>query len=313
MSIIKQEQAGSVFGVPGRFFAVTVYGDDQTIERCRGRIASQKFVSESRPIDGYGTNGQIKVTIRYDDDCENGHESFTIAASVTTRESLRRNDIAAGGCLHDDIAQVFPELEPLIKWHHMNSDGPWGYIGNTVYFAGDRDCWGKRKGEIKSYATTLQFGNFPITYTPKKSFFEFLRDAETINNDLDLQIVPVEYVPRKGSQDYKFGPKFSFSGMLPVDWYSAPFDTKQDAEQVAQAIRDHGFKFVEIPNAWGEGKDREFDKARSSAIWPDATDEQLSLEKSELTTLLEQRLPGLIAEFKTVIANIGFLFKDTQK
>lgn len=194
-TVLKQEQAGSVFGVNGRFFAVTVYGNDQAIERCRGRIASQKFVSEARPIDGYGTNGRIKVTIRYDDDCKNGHESFAITASVTTLESLRYKHTAAFGCLHDEISKVFPEFEPLIKWHHMQSDGPMHYIANTRYHAGNR----------------------------------------------------------------------------------------------------------------------ELDKARSSAIWPDASDEQLSLEKSELTALLDQRLPGLIAEFKTVIANIGFLFEDAQK
>ena len=48
----------------------------------------------------------------------------------------------------------------------------------------------------------------------------------------------------------------------------------------------------------GEGKAREFDAARHSAVWPEATDEQLSLPKEELEKLLQARHSQLMAEFQ---------------
>jgi hypothetical protein len=51
---------------------------------------------------------------------------------------------------------------------------------------------------------------------------------------------------------------------------------------------------------------RELDHARSSAVWPDATDEQLTVEPSELKLVLEARLPGLMAEFRKDMEELGF-------
>jgi hypothetical protein len=48
----------------------------------------------------------------------------------------------------------------------------------------------------------------------------------------------------------------------------------------------------------GEGKKRELAYARSSAVWPEATDEELSLPREELEKLLVARHQGLMDEFR---------------
>lgn len=59
----------------------------------------------------------------------------------------------------------------------------------------------------------------------------------------------------------------------------------------------------------GEGKERQFDAARRIAIWPDATDEQLSLPSDELAELLAARLPALIREFHRIVTvELGFKY-----
>lgn len=85
-----------------------------------------------RAIDGYAKGAALWAHVRFDDECGNGHNTFSITASV--REPGNR-DIAAGGCLHDDIAKVYPELAPLIKWHLWSTDGGLHYVANTVYHA----------------------------------------------------------------------------------------------------------------------------------------------------------------------------------
>lgn len=58
----------------------------------------------------------------------------------------------------------------------------------------------------------------------------------------------------------------------------------------------------------GEGKERELDAARKTAIWPEATDEQLCLDKPELEKLLAQRLPALMEHVKTMVQDLGFVY-----
>ena len=63
-------------------------------------------------------------------------------------------------------------------------------------------------------------------------------------------------------------------------------------------------KFLEIPTAWSEGKVRDLDAARATAIWPEATDEDLTTDG--LKERLEARLPALLAEFRAAVEGLGF-------
>jgi hypothetical protein len=55
-----------------------------------------------------------------------------------------------------------------------------------------------------------------------------------------------------------------------------------------------------------EGKERELDMARNSAIWPEATDEQLT--SPDLEQMLRDRHPALMAEFKAAMIELGFTY-----
>lgn len=55
----------------------------------------------------------------------------------------------------------------------------------------------------------------------------------------------------------------------------------------------------------GKGKKRDFDAARSTAIWPDATEEELLNATPEI---LIARLPGLMEEFKRDMEELGFKY-----
>lgn len=56
----------------------------------------------------------------------------------------------------------------------------------------------------------------------------------------------------------------------------------------------------------GEGKAPDLDAARRSAIWPDATDEEL--EADGLKERLAARLPDLLAEFREAVESLGFIY-----
>jgi hypothetical protein len=91
-----------------------------------------------KPISGWGTGATITAEVRYDDSCGNGHNSFAITGEIRLPG---RNDIEAGGCLHDEIAKYFPELRPFLKYHLMSSDEPMHYVANTLYWLGYDSRW----------------------------------------------------------------------------------------------------------------------------------------------------------------------------
>jgi len=86
----------------------------------------------------YVEDGQEYVLIakvRYDDECGNGHNTFSVTGEIWRARNGQRigRDCESCGCIHDDIAKHLPELAPYIKWHLVDSDGPMHYIANTVY------------------------------------------------------------------------------------------------------------------------------------------------------------------------------------
>jgi hypothetical protein len=232
----------------------------ETPENTKFSILTKKQVKTFGPkaISGYGVGATITAKVRYDDDCGNGHNTFSITADVVTPASKRRNDIEAGGCLHEDIARVFPELAPFIKWHLVSSDGPMYYVANTLYHASERDHNRLLKGEKRQL----------VNGRTKEPVWELV----AINPE-------GEEIPT-----YKL-PKLVDAATIPTDVYK-----------------------LEWRPCWtvGEGKARELDHARSTAVWPDATDEELT--SPGLKERLEARLPKLMAEFREAIISLGLVY-----
>jgi hypothetical protein len=204
---------------------------------------------------------KIVATVRYDDQCHNGHNSFSITGSQWRTVSRYYNYRYRAqwiedtcGCIHELIAEHFPELEPFLKWHGMTEKGPVHYIANTLYLAGDRDHWGLRKGEtrqIRNGKTGLQCW-------------------QLVAKDEQGNLIPTYKLPRY--EDGEAPPTSRFT----LEWQP----------------------WLKI----GEGKPRELDLARKSAIWPEATDDELTAP--DLKTRLELRLPALIADFEKDLEQI---------
>lgn len=147
--IVREEFAGAILGVKGRFFGATIGGKNYK----PGTFTSQKFVTESRPFKSYGARALIKAKIRFDDNCRNGHNTFAITGEIYIPGA---RDCEACGCIHDDLAKAFPELAPLIKWHLTSSDSPMHYIANTVYHASNRDLDAARAAAVWPDATDAE-------------------------------------------------------------------------------------------------------------------------------------------------------------
>lgn len=207
-------------------------------------------------------SGQLyraKAEVRFDDQCRNGRNSFSITGEVQVYNSERaRWEEHSAGCCHDEInAAHHSELGHLFRWHGCFTDGPSHYIANTLYHAGDRDHNGLRKGETR----------------------QICRGGD----------------PNKPC------------------W---KLDTPEPWHKYASAVGECPPPLTLEYKPWlrhGEGKERDFDAARRTAVWPEATEEQLSLPPEELKVLLEARLPALLEEFRRDIEAFGFEWEAPEE
>jgi len=220
-------------------------------------------------------NCVIIVKAKFDDECKNGHNTFSLTADIYKNEMLD-----SCGCLHDEIEKHFPELKKYIKWHLVSSEGPLYYIENTMYYAKE-----EKRGIPNSWKEVLKFKGFPITFDFDKKFLTFLKEA---NRDYDFEVIPYSH-----KDNDVFSDNFTFGG-FGDNWYDCPFHTEEEALEFLEALKvSGGIEIVKRVTGVTEGKKPDLKVARNCAIWPEATLEQLRDEKA-----LKKRLPKLMAEFE---------------
>ena len=287
-------------------------------------ILTKKQVKTYGPR-AYTENGRtmkILAKVRYDDECGNGHNSFAVTCDMYEQTKGNRWVEVGWGAAHEEIVKHFPELKPFIKWHLVSSDGPIHYIANTLYNAGNRDHWGLLKGEAstnpKHQESRIKFPGSPITHKIGARFLAWIEAATKFNKSVYIhglkkqnpkyvyfEPVPVPHINKSGDT-YKFSDKYTFKG-YDCQWHECPFDNLREAEEWSQALKGP-FEILQFPTLFGEGKERNLDHARDSAVWPEATDEELCLPPDELTAKLEARLPKLMEEFKAAVESLGFVY-----
>lgn len=92
-------------------------------------------MKKTKLIDYDNKTCKMTVSIKYNDECNNGHNTFSITGSIKGGKFGRYGyEIDIGGCIHEEIEKYFPEFKHLITWHLCSSDGPIHYIANTKYW-----------------------------------------------------------------------------------------------------------------------------------------------------------------------------------
>ena len=249
------------------------------------------------------------VTLRYDDECGNGHNTFAATASVYGGPAQRyapKGEPAISGACAGMLAKYMPdksELAEFDKWRLCSSDGPMHYPGNVLFFAGNRDCYGRAKGQESAWEYGIRFNGVPLTHRIRTRFWHYLKERMGTG---EFTAVPIAR-EKLADKTFDFQPKWTPPGFA-ERWHECPWDDKTEADEWCAALNTCQVEFTRVPTAWSKGKERELDNARSAAIWPEATDEELSAEPEALKTKLETRLPGLLADFRKFIEAQGFTF-----
>jgi len=228
----------------------------------------------------------LEVTIRYDDSCRNGHNSFSITGAATGK-------LGAYGCIHDLIVEQCPELEKYIKWHLTSSDGPMHYVANSMYHAKEV----KKNTVVRRYDERLKFDGIPFTFNLDKRLKAFIEEGDLTKIDVISLVHPDNGIEGK----YQYSDNYSFLG-LSTNWYESLFSTEREAQEMAQALMNHKFDIIRTVSSYEDEKIPDLKAARSCAIWPEANLEDFTKEK------LEARLEGLLTEFREAMIELGFVY-----
>ena len=253
---------------------------------------SQFKTYAQKEIDYHGTKADIIVKIRYDDECSNGHNTFTITADTYKRSGRRESAYLAGGCCHDEIIKHFPELKRAIDFHLTSSDGPLHYVANAMYHAKEV----KPNTVPRFYDHRLMFFDCPFTFKLNKRLKAFI-DSYTFGDN--IEVVALTHPRNHIKGEYQYSDNYTFKG-LELDWYKSLFTERREAEEMAQAIMSMPFTIEQFVSSYQDEKIPDLEAARNCAIWNDAELEDFTEEK------LNARLPVLMQEFKQIVESFGF-------
>ncbi len=93
-----------------------------------------------------------------------------------------------------------------------------------------------------------------------------------------------------------------------IKWHQGCFDDLSEGEKFLQGMQNCKVKLVTEVVRYSEGKEPDLEAARRSAIWPEATDEQLRLPEEQVKELLLARLPKLMEDFRKEMEGLGFVY-----
>jgi len=76
------------------------------------------------------------IKIRLNDECKNGHQDFSITASIYEKGKPHTDRyFISGGCCHDEIVKARPDLKIFVKLHLCDYEGiPMYAVENGFYY-----------------------------------------------------------------------------------------------------------------------------------------------------------------------------------
>lgn len=233
---------------------------------------------------------------------------LSITGTLYDNYRMRERHIVSGGTAV--VAKHAPEyIRNLLPFASSTNGIPVHYLANTKYFASDRDSWGRRAGEPIMYRYYI---NCPDNTLVAFKSTRLLRFFETAQYPISTK----ESVTGFGSHYFKFVDSagteagevtesicvYTLLAQRTVEGLNALYSA-----QGHQGIFGNTYK---EPYVFAKGKERELDKARKAANWPEATDEDLTAPGLE--ERLKARIPVLQQRYSDAIAHYNLQVDEAE-
>lgn len=127
------------------------------------KLTKRQVKKSTKEITVNGKPARIDIVLRYDDECSNGHNSFSMTGTLwSNRTGTTDRSMITCGAIKEEISKYAPELDYLAKWHLTSSDEPMHYIANTVYWAKEGNLDYARSSAVWEDGTIEELSNEDI-------------------------------------------------------------------------------------------------------------------------------------------------------
>ncbi len=238
-------------------------------------VKHQKKVTDWKEYEEHGQTYRIRSTVRYDDECGNGHNSFAVTGEIEHKRGNHRFYEHSGGCIHDKVGKWFPEIKPLIKWHLTSSDGPMHYTANTLHY----------------YKKHLFLLNKPTIMAELQKRRDTLKSAGalTLHRFESIWVLEGVYQGKKYSVDRS------------MTWEKP--SVKEMYEEIYTDILGDPAKDLYLNK--GDTIESTLASARHCAIWDDMPG---GVDVADMEKQVEARLPQLLKDFRKAVEGYGFTY-----
>lgn len=97
------------------------------------QTTNRLFFAASKGYKQNGKNYRIRVELRLDDQCKNGHEDFSVTADGYEVKD-GREVWQYGGCCHDEVLKHFPDLADFVTLHLCDCTGAPTYAVENGFY-----------------------------------------------------------------------------------------------------------------------------------------------------------------------------------
>jgi len=99
------------------------------------QVTTEQSNSLIHTIDTNNNEFNMRIKIRLNDECKNGHQDFSITATYWEIGKVRKDrNMIASGCCHDEILKHRPDLQIFVNLHLCDFTGcPMYAVGNGFY------------------------------------------------------------------------------------------------------------------------------------------------------------------------------------
>lgn len=253
-----------------------------------------------REVVEHGVTHKYVLTVTWGLSC--GRREFSMSLETQVCNPYGRWEAISGGGLWPGCSSMpvlrayWPQFEHAVMFSGCSSKGPLHYLDNTVYLAGTRDCFGGEPG---------------VQRRNRAGDLLWVVDEPGVCSQVASSEQPADlvwcYEPMLVEKEMDWGPNKG----LPIGAKQLDADGNHLWRMPSGTLPLVRSKEAPEPLVFaykpllGKGKARELDQARRSAIWYDATDEQLSVPEAELRQALQDRLPALIWQLKAIVESFG--------
>lgn len=123
---------------------------------------------------------RLEIYIRLNDECKNGHQDFSITASAWEKGKPKTDKWNIyGGCCHEEILAVRPDLLPFVKLHLSDWEGVPMYAVENGFYHLKNGFWNTQKPINIETATDEHFcAKFCEYYRITPEQFKQLKTSE---------------------------------------------------------------------------------------------------------------------------------------